>query len=292
MLARKPALMLVLVLALTTACRSKPSAGSGGTNAAPGTSASAEPAPESPAVPPEEVQRAVNPGNEKPYSGPIGTVNGTVRVSGDPAPELTSVLAKIPPGRCDDARAFYGKLFREGPNRELGDVLVGVTGYKGFVPARAPGKLVKARGCAFESRTIAMTFGQQLEVLNKGPETFIPELVGAHQAALLVAVPGGDPVKLFPTQVGQFKLVDRSHEFAKADVFVLKYPTVAVTGLDGKFSIDGIPAGEVSVTAYLPATGQQASQHVTITAGETASVDLTIPFAAAKPAPSASAGPR
>jgi hypothetical protein len=255
----------------------------------PSASASAAPSPLEPvAIPEAEVRAALNPAGEPPYSGPIGRVRGVVRVSGDPAPELPDVLGKIPAGKCADARAFYGKLFREGPGRQLGDVLVAVTGYKGYVPPRAASKTVVVRGCAFESRTIAMVFGQRLDVQNRGGETFIPELVGARQAALVVALPGGDPVKLFPDHVGQFQLADRTNTFAKADVFVLKYPMFAVTGLDGAFDIADIPAGaEVLVTAYLPATKGQASQSVKIVAGETVTVDLTIPFAAAKPSPSA-----
>jgi hypothetical protein len=199
-------------------------------------------------------------------------------------------LAKIPRGRCEDARAFYGKRFREGPHRELGDVLVAVTGYVGYVPPREQFKTVVARGCSFESRTVVLTFGQTLHVLNRGSETMIPDLRGSKSAAMMVAIPGGDPVTLFPDHVGRFELVERSAEYARADVFVLKYPTTAVTGIDGKFSITGIPAGDVTVSALLPATGQTVQQRVTIVAGETAKVNFTIPWTAApNAAPSASA---
>jgi hypothetical protein len=276
------------LLLACTACRSKPTAGpEEGT--APASSAPA--APELHPVASATLEAALNPAHEKPYSGPIGAVRGVIRTSGDPAPDLPEVLAKIPAGKCDDARAFYGKLFREGPNHELGDVLVAVTEYKGFVPAPSDTKTVVARGCAFQSRTIAMTFGQHLGVKNRGNETFIPRLVGAPQAALVVAMPGGDPALLFPPHPGQFLLQDKTHEFALADVYVLKYPTVAVTGLDGVFEIKDIPAGDVLVSAFLPATGERVSAHTKITAGETASLDLTIPFDAAKhqapPGPSA-----
>jgi hypothetical protein len=167
-------------------------------------------------------------------------------------------------------------------------VLVTVTGYAGYLPPAEPFKTVVIRGCAFESRTIALTFGQNLHVVNKGGEAFMPELRGAKSAAIMVAIPGGDPVTLFPDHVGQFELVDRSKQYARADVFVLKFPTTAVTGIDGKFSISGIPAGEVTVSARLPATGQMVHRAVTVVAGETANVDLVIPWTAeSAPAPSA-----
>lgn len=274
--------LFVVTVAMAPACRSKEAVGT-----APASTTSA-PVPDPKLIPDAALAQALNPGHEKPYSGPVGHVSGTVRASGDPAPSEPALLARIPP-RCSDARAFYGKRFREGPHRELGDVLVAVTGYAGYVPASEPYKTVVIRGCAFESRTIALSFGQSLHVINKGAETFVPDLRGAKSAAVMVAVPGGDAVKLFPDRVGQYELVDRSQAFAHADVFVLKYPTTAVTGIDGKFAISGIPAGEVMVSALLPATGQTAQKRVTIVAGETANIDFELPWTAeSAAAPSAS----
>lgn len=268
-----------------SSCRSKEAV-----HDAPAPSAASARAPEPKVLSDAAVGQALNPANEKPYSGPVGHVSGIVHATGDAPPPDPKALAKIPRGKCDDARAFYGKGFREGPHRELGDVLVAVTGYTGFVPPTESVKTVVVRGCAFESRTVALTFGQTLHVLNKGGEAFMPELRGTPSAAIMVAIPGGDPVKLFPNHVGQFELVDRSGGYAHADVFVLKYPTTAVTGLDGKFSISGIPAGEVTVSALLPATGQTAQRRISIVAGETAKVDFELPFKAEPvAAPSASA---
>jgi hypothetical protein len=271
---------------LSVGCRSRPTAASDKEAAtAEKAASSASVAPPLDPAPREQIESALNPNKEAPYSGPIGSIRGVVHVSGDRSPELADIKQKIPAGRCDDARAFYGTLFREGTGRELGDVLVAVTGYKGYLPSKAVAKRVVARGCAYESRTIAMVFGQRIEVFNKGGETFIPSLRGAQQAALVVAMPGGDPVTLFPTQVGEYELTDETHEYAKAEVFVLKFPTAAVTGLDGKYEITELPAGDMDISAYLPATRGTVTQHVTIVAGETTTVDLTIPFDAKRVPP-------
>ncbi|HVW24538.1 MAG TPA: carboxypeptidase-like regulatory domain-containing protein [Polyangiaceae bacterium] len=280
------------LLCVVVGCKSKTTAAPEPQSSAPQPSSSAAEALLKP-IPSAYVEAALNPGHEKPYSGPIGAVHGVVHVSGDPAPDVPGALAQLAKSKnCESAKPFYGKLFREGPGRELADVLVAVTNYKGFVPPRGDVKLVTARGCAFESRTVAMTFGQRLEVKNRGSEAVIPTLSGTQQAALIVAFPGGDSVKLFPDHPGEFLLQDQSHPFATADVFVLKYPTTAVTGIDGTFEIKDVPAGSVVVSAYLPSTAGRTSAPVNVVAGETATVELTIPFDAVKfaaAAPSASA---
>lgn len=225
----------------------------------------------------------VNPDKQPPYSGPTGTVRGVIHVRGDTAPTLDDVLKKIP-DRCGAAQRMYTRKFREGPGRTLADVLVAVTGYKGFVPELSDKFVVNARGCAFEEATIAMTFGQRLDVLNGDGETYIPQLIGgkARTAALLVAIPGGAPIKFTPPTPGQYALVDNTHDYAVANVFVLKYPTHRVTGLDGKFEIDRIPPGDVQVSAYSPAIGRTVQQKVTVPSGGAVEVNLEIPFEPSK----------
>ena len=85
----------------------------------------------------------------KPYDGPVGTLTGTVTLTGDPPP---SVAHTYPKG-CESAAAMYGTLFRTGQGGTLADALVTVTNYKGVVtPSPEPVK-VTIRDCAFSTRT-------------------------------------------------------------------------------------------------------------------------------------------
>jgi hypothetical protein len=229
---------------------------------------SAKDTPVTPSLPPEEVQRVTNPGNTLPYDGPRGSVSGRVRMTGDPAPLLDLFGIEIPAGNCDAARKTYRHVFREGPDRSLADVLVAVTQYKGYLPPPARAVQVQVEGCAFDRRTIAMMFGQTLRVRNLAGEAATPHLIGASTAALLVAIPGGDPVDLHAQKVGLHRLLDRSHQFAFADVYVLPYPSFAVTGLDGRFKIEGLPVGKAKLDALLPATQQTLSREIEIAEGK------------------------
>lgn len=213
-----------------------------------------------------------------PPKGPVGTVSGVIRVRGDAPPTLSEVTAQIPPGECRRAEAMYGKLFREGEGRTLGDVLVAVTEYEGEVPSFNAPVTLHGAGCAFESRTAALAVWQKLFVKNAGPDALMPQLVGTRAPAVLVALPGGHEVPVPLPGAGEFVLLDRTHPFNQVDVFVLNFPTFTVTGLDGNYSIERVPAGPAKLTAFLPATGQKVEHDIVVNANAVLSVDLTIDF--------------
>jgi len=227
------------------------------------------PAPVASGLPdPKLVSGVVNPDGVAAYAGPAGTVVGRVVVTGDPAPEQPDVIRRIPPG-CAEGRAAYARLFREGPGRELADVLVAVTGYKGYVPERDSVVRLEAKGCSFGPRTLALTYGQRIEVVSKDAESYVPELLGERGQPQLVATPGGRAAaSLYPTKIGRFVLIDNLKLFMTAEVLVLKYATHDVTGVDGRFAIPDVPAGPVVVTAFHPALGPTAGRSVVVDGGK------------------------
>ena len=238
--ASRPVLLLLLACGLSGGCKKE-------ANPAATRQAIARATPVGVPVDAGVVIASVDPAGVAPYAGPVSTVFGTVTMTGDPPPRLDRVLESIPT-QCQAAASVYGRLFREGKGRTVADVLVAVTGYRGYVPARAPAVRVKVDHCAWESRTIALSFGQRIDIVNESSRTFIPKLLGSPQQAMLVAVPHGDPVPLYPLHPGRYVLSDAGFPFMRADVFVVKYSTHDVTDLDGRYSVGGIPPGEVTVT--------------------------------------------
>ncbi len=232
------------------------------------------------------VAAVLNPFGAPPYAGPVGTVVGSLRVDGDPPPELGG---RAPPFNCPEAALVHRHAFRKGPAGELADAIVGVTGYKGYLLPRAEAVRATVRGCAFSARTYTLTFGQRLEIANADPrQRYLPRLEGAPLIAQMFAMPGGDPVKLYPLQPGRYALVDDlDHPWLRADVYVLKYPAHAVSAPDGAFRVENVPAGKVTVHAGHPAIGEGVSREIELKAGETLKVDLTLTYraAAAPPAP-------
>lgn len=232
---------------------------------------------QAPVVPPEKVLDVVNPKRTPAYEGPTGRVAGRVTVTGDQPPEMREVLAQIT-GNCPGAREAFQHAYRQGAERRLADVLVAVTGYKGYLPARGEAITVEASGCAWSTRTVAVMYGQRLDIVSKDQNTYVPELFGQPWPVQLFATPGGAPVSLTPQKPGHYVLLDSMRLFNAADVYVLAYPTFDVTGLDGAFEIDGVPVGKVQVNALLPISGVTAEREVTVEAGQTATINLEIAF--------------
>lgn len=223
------------------------------------------------------MERSLNPRGLPLYSGPIGSVRGVVTVVGDPPPPTPELASKIPAG-CPRALDFERKLFRQGADGTLADVLVTVTEYQGYIKPQAEAVRVEARGCAFDAKVTALVYGQRIDVYNLDPQGYLPRLIGVPAYTLRVAMPGGNPVPVFPPSPGHFLLVDETREYMRSQVFVLNYPTVDVTGLDGAFEIQGIPAGDVKVTAYSPALSKVSEQRVKIQAGGTLELKFQLAF--------------
>ncbi|MFT3769993.1 MAG: hypothetical protein QM820_31585 [Minicystis sp.] len=231
----------------------------------------------------KRVVDAVNPKHEKPYAGPKGTLKGRVRIEGDPPPDTN---LKFPPN-CKEAQATYAKLFRVGLDNALADAMVAVTGYDGFVPAAGPAAKAPIRGCAVNKRTVVMTYGQRLEVANLDKlDSYVPFLDGAPSRAGMVAVPGGEAVKLYPPEPGHYMIRDTMPSGLVADVFVLKYATHDVTGLDGQYEIKDIPVGKVQVNVFLPVLNKSQGQAFEVKEGDN-TLDITFKFDAKKDVPGA-----
>jgi len=233
--------LLVLSLHGLDACKGKPSPN-------PVTVGSVNlPAPIASSLPidPKIVSAAVNAKGEAPYTGATGTISGLITVTGDPAPDMSEAVAGIP-SDCASAKETYGKLFREGANRGLADVVVGVTGYSGYLPEESPGQIADANGCAWNSRTYVLTFGQSLDVRSRDSRPYVPDLMGAKLKAQLVALPRGEAIHLYPEQPGRYQLTDSMRLFMLAEVLVVKFPTHAVTGADGRYVIPRVPVGVIA----------------------------------------------
>jgi len=238
-------------------------------------------------LPLEKIEAFVNPNKAPVYAGPTGSVEGTVTITGDPPPEVKGLdFSKCPAGRD-----VYGKLFRVGSTqstgaRTLGDALVAVTGYAGFIPERNIAKRVTFDNCAFSTRTIDLTIGQKLEVVNNSMKLIAPSLAQAPLPALMLAAQNTAPVNVYPVKPGYFTVVDRMElSYLRGDLYALLQPLHTVTTIDGHYRIDGIPVGKATLNARLPTIRKETSREIEVHANRVQTVDLSIVFTAATDVP-------
>lgn len=225
---------------------------------------------------------------EKPV-GDTGIVEGTITMEGDPAPVQPGLADRVPK-ECSNALAAYNLLFREGTGRKVADVFVGVTGYSGAAAEKTTPVQVSARGCSWDRRTYGLTAKQFLQVKSADSLPYLPQLFGANAGASLVAVPGGGAVSVYPHKgAGMYLLVDQMRNFTQATVLVVKFSTFDVTGLDGKFRIEGVPVGSSKLSAYLPTVNLRTEQPITVSKNKTTQIDVKLRFDAAAFAQSAAA---
>ncbi len=280
------AAVTLLLSAAVTACK--------GEGDKPGQSFARQPAPP-PSAPAngthmkdEEILAFVNPQKLPVYTGPTGTVEGTITITGDPSPEVPSLDYH----KCPTGKDMYGLLFRTGATqpggaKTLADALVAITGYGSFfVPERNPVRSVTFEHCALDLRTIDMTIGQRLEVTSKDEALFAPILAQAQLPALMLASKNTAPVALYPPKPGYYTLVDRMElSYLRGDVYALLQPLHTVTALDGHFRIDGVPVGKVTVNTRLARLRKETAKVVEVIANRAVTVDLNLDFNAATDIP-------
>ena len=258
---------------------------------------SAAPAPTVPMnvtpLPAASVAAVMNPAHLPAYTGPTGSVEGTIRVDGPPSPDMKGVDFST----CPAAARLYAKLFREGApgadgSRPLADAIVAITGYSGyFVPERNEAETLAIEDCAFGARTVAMTFGQRLEIANKTSELWAPILAQAPMPVLMMATSHGDPVRVYPPHPGYFTLVDKEkHAWAQADVYALLHPLHDVSNAAGHYRIDGVPVGKLKVNARLRVLQHEATADVEVLANVVTTADLVLHYTPATDRP-VDAGP-
>jgi hypothetical protein len=227
-------------------------------------------------MPSANTEAMLNPDNLPVYDGPTGSVEGNVYVTGDPPVPTPADFS-----RCPEAAAIWGQSFREGaPNAKgqhpLGDAIVAVTGYKGFVKDKDESRRITIRGCGYEQRTASITLGQHVEVANESKDFWTPVLEPGGNRVMRMVPPKGDPIPLFPKKAGRYMILDRDYRHVVVDLFVFLHPLHTVTNLEGHYRLDGIPVGKVKVGTMHPRFDGETTVDLDVKPGVVNHVDLVL----------------
>jgi len=159
---------------------------------------------------------------------------------------------------------------------QLANVLVYVktAGLTGKAPAEP--LVLNQQGCLYKPHVAALVVNQTLKVVNSDPTLHNVHAIPKVNAEFNQAQPfqNMELERKFDKAELAIPVKCDVHPWMQSYLSVLPHPYFAVTGADGSFTIEGVPAGSHEVEAWHEILGTQSGQ-VTVEAGGAASLSLT-----------------
>jgi hypothetical protein len=132
------------------------------------------------------------------------------------------------------------------------------------------------RGCMYHPHVFGIQTGQSLKILNSDPLLHNIHALPEENRGFNFGMPkkGDERDRTFMTPEVMVHIKCDVHPWMSAYAGVLEHPYFAVTGDDGSFSIEGLPAGTYEVEAWHEEFGTQ-TMSITVADGEAASGDFS-----------------
>lgn len=207
-----------------------------------------------------------------------GTVSGRVR--------LASPLAPLPPTATGRDSALCGpsigdESIQQKDSTGLGNVVVWLEGVRSGEALPLERRLeLESIDCTLTPRVQGAVVGSAVNVL--GHDAFRQHLrfIAAGDSAARTVVLLGRDEQVIPTNLpfrspGMVIVHDSDHAWPRAYLAVFDHPYFAVTGKDGSFSIDGVPAGTYTLASWHERTGKH-EQPIEVAAAGTVKVEIEL----------------
>lgn len=211
-------------------------------------------------------------------TGATGTssISGTIRFEGA-APRLRPLRMEADPvcekKHTEDVMPEYFVL---GEGNALAHVLVYVTGglADGSYAVPSEPAVLDQTGCRYSPHVVSLQTGQPFKILNSDGLLHnvhgLPKINTSFNRAMPAAV---TEVNFVFNNEEVFKVKCDVHPWMGAWVGVFDHPFHGVTGIDGSFSLEGLPAGTYDIEALHERLGTLTAQ-VTVADGENATHDF------------------
>ena len=209
------------------------------------------------------------------FSAPLfaGTITGKALFEGTPGENPKIDMTADPVCQSlNQGQAFQQRIVVNS-NNTLKNVFVYVKGLEGqsFPVANVPAVLDQ-KGCAYEPRVLGMQANQKLQIINSDATLHNVHAFAKNSPEFNLGMPlqGMKLEKTFSNPEVMVKMKCDVHPWMTGYIGVLNHPFFAVTGDDGSFKIENVPAGEYEVEAWHETHGTQI-QKVTVTDAATES---------------------
>ncbi|MGH7553436.1 MAG: carboxypeptidase regulatory-like domain-containing protein [Longimicrobiales bacterium] len=209
------------------------------------------------------------------------TIAGSVRFEGAPPARQPIDMGADP--YCANAHGTHpptAKAIDIGPEGRLRSAVVYV---KQGLPAEKPPAptqpvVLDQRGCMYEPRVVALRAGQTLVVRNSDATLHNVHVSPQSNRGFNIGQPirGLEAKRVFDKAEVGIKVACDIHGWMGGAIAVFDHPWFAVTGEDGSYSLEGLPAGDYVVEVWHETLGTQ-TQRVTVTEGGQATASFTFP---------------
>jgi copper binding plastocyanin/azurin family protein len=147
-------------------------------------------------------------------------------------------------------------------------------GYRGPLPVRRVE--MRQENEAFVPRTLTVTKGSPVDFPNADP--FFHNVFSLSGAANfnLGRYPRGQTRSQTFNKPGIVKVYCQIHSHMSATILVLDHPYFTVPAIGGDYELSNLPPGEYTIVGWHERVGERTA-HVRVQAGQTASIDLSLP---------------
>jgi plastocyanin len=204
-----------------------------------------------------------------------GSMRGHVRVVG-PVPENDAIRMSSDP-MCNKAHGGQRVLdegVRAAADGSLANVFVQLVGNLPETPVPAEPVSIDQRGCVYRPRVIGVRVGQALQIRNSDDGLHNVHGVSNDRDDFNVSQPLVGMINTFrPHDPGILRLKCDVHTWMVAFVGVVNHSFFAVTGADGAFALQDVPAGTYTVRTWHEVFGAITTP-VRIEGGHDADLDI------------------
>jgi plastocyanin len=196
----------------------------------------------------------------------LGSVSGTISFKGTPPKRVKIDMSQDPV--CGMAAGENeAEQYVVGKKGALANVYVyvkdGLLPNVSF-PAKTMPVVIDQKGCRYTPHVIAVQVGEPVEFHNSDPTMHnvhtLPMAAGNAGADISQAPMGAPQSETFQQPEEMLPVRCNNHPWMNAFINVSATPFFAVTGMDGKFEIKGLPPGVYTIVAVHEKMGEQIQQ--------------------------------